>query len=139
MSDKGTVLIVDDMEEHCLLLSRVLSAAGFAPLTATEGEKALEIAKNERPVLVLLDVSIPEMDGIEVCRALRRDKRNDNVPVVMLTCKENVSDIVKALEAGADDYLFKSASKEELLNRIEGALAMAEAGKLPSQNRMKRN
>jgi DNA-binding response OmpR family regulator len=139
MSDKGTALIVDDMEEHCLLLSRILSAAGFTPLTATEGAKALEIAERERPLLILLDVSMPEMDGIEVCRVLRRDKRNDNVPVVMLTCKENVSDIVKALEAGADDYLFKSARKEELLNRIEGVLGMAEAGKLPSQNRRQRN
>ena len=103
----GRVLIVDDIEANVKLLEAKLTSEYFDILTACDGESALEVARTQSPDLILLDVMMPGMDGIEVCRALRADKSTAHIPVVMLTALSDVEDRVRGLEAGADDSGFE--------------------------------
>jgi two-component system response regulator RegX3 len=111
-----TVLMVDDEQFLLESLSFTLRKAGYEVLCASDGKTALEMAESHNPDMVLLDVMLPEVDGIEVCRRLR--DRSD-VPILMLTAKDHESDRIVGLEMGADDYISKPFSTHELLARMK--------------------
>ena len=116
------VLVVDDDPNMLSMLRRTLGFEGFAVTTATDGEHALRTIEIERPDVVVLDVMLPGLDGIEVCRRLR--SRLD-VPLLLLTARGSVPDRVAGLDAGADDYLPKPFAIDELLARLRALLRRA--------------
>ena len=122
------ILVVEDEERIRVFLQRGLGFEGYEVETAPDGKKALEMALNRPPDLVLLDIMLPEMSGIEVCRRLRENGQTE-LPILMLTAKEGIEDRVAGLYAGADDYLVKPFSFEELLARVRALLRRAQ----PSQ------
>ena len=118
------LLIVDDEPNLRHSLSYALRQEGYEVATAEDGERALEMFRSGKPDLVVLDVMLPKMDGLAVCRAIRRDS---DVPVIMLTARSSELDTVVGLEVGADDYLAKPFSTVELIARIRAALRRAAA------------
>lgn len=116
---KPRILIVDDEPKYVNSLTAILKASGYATLSASNGKMAVEVAEQEKPNLILLDVRMPILDGCEACREIREFSQ---VPVIMLTALSQKSDIVRGLEAGADDYLTKPFSADELLARVQAAL-----------------
>jgi two-component system response regulator MprA len=119
------ILIVDDEPEVLSLMRRGLSYAGYAVETAESGEEALDFAGARSPDAVILDVMLPGIDGIEVCRRLRAS--DAGLPIMLLTARGRVPDRVAGLDAGADDYLVKPFSLEELLARVRALLRRAGA------------
>lgn len=117
------ILVVDDEAEIVKLVRAYLERAGFAVVTASEGRQALAIFRHERPNLVVLDLSLPGMDGLDVCRALRRDS---DVPIIMLTARIEETDRLIGLELGADDYIVKPFSPREVVARVRTVLRRAE-------------
>jgi two-component system alkaline phosphatase synthesis response regulator PhoP len=113
------VLIVDDDPKVCETLDRYLAHAGYATATALDGAKALELARTFAPDLIVLDLMLPRVDGLEVCRSLRA---TSSVPIIMLTAKSTERDKLAGLELGADDYLTKPFSPRELVARVEAVL-----------------
>jgi len=112
-----TILAVDD-EVHILeLISFNLKAAGYHVVTALTGEEALKRCEVERPSLVLLDIMLPGIDGLEVCRRLKGDRMTSNIPIIMLTARGDEVDKILGLELGADDYITKPFSVRELAAR----------------------
>ena len=111
MSQK--VLVVDDEQSIVTLLKYNIEQAGYQVIVAYDGVQALEKVNEEKPDLVVLDVMLPEMDGIEVCKTIRSDK--NQVPILMLTAKDDEFDRVLGLELGADDYMTKPFSPREVL------------------------
>lgn len=114
------ILVVDDDPKILSLMRRGLSFAGYATDVATNGEQALGLAREQAPDLVVLDVMLPGLDGIEVCRRLRTGA--PSIPILMLTAKGRVPDRIAGLDAGADDYLIKPFDFDELLARIRALL-----------------
>jgi len=114
------ILIIEDETPMRTALADVLEGEGYRPLTAADGEIGLRKAIEEKPDLILLDIMMPKLDGFEVCAELRR--LGHAVPVLMLTAKGQVEDRVTGLDAGADDYLVKPFSTEELLARVRALL-----------------
>lgn len=117
------VLIVDDNGEIRELVSRLLAAEGYSPLTAAGGEEMYEHLAEIRPDIILLDVMLPGTDGFELCRQLRADP--EMPPVIMLTAKDDEIDRVVGLELGADDYIIKPFGRRELIARIRTVLRRA--------------
>ncbi len=115
----ATILVVDDEPQIRRVMRSTLSAHGYVITEARTGEEALEFLRKERPDLVLLDVNMPGMGGIEACREIRR---SSDAPIIMLTVRNAERDKVQALDAGADDYVVKPFGIEELLARIRAAL-----------------
>ena len=138
MPSKGKILVVDDVKENVALMEALLTAAGFEVLKAYGGKEALEMVKKEKPVLVLLDIMMPEMDGLQVCEILRKDASTASTPIVMVTAKDKDSDIVRSLETGADDYIIKPVNKKELLGKIDNLLSKSKTEELPSQLYLKK-
>jgi len=120
---KPKILIVDDEADALEVLGFKLREAGFAPIFAKDGARALAAARNERPDLMVLDLMLPEVDGLEVCKILRRDPATANLPILMLTARAAEMDRVLGLELGADDYVTKPFSPRELVLRIRKLLA----------------
>ena len=118
------VLMIDDDEKLVALVTEYLEPQGFEIATAHDGRTGLDAARSTSPDLVVLDLMLPEMDGLEVCRRLRRDSA---VPVLMLTARGDETDRIVGLELGADDYLPKPFSPRELLARIRAILRRAAA------------
>ena len=117
-----TILAVDD-EVHILeLISFNLKAAGYHVVTALTGEEALKRCEVERPSLVLLDIMLPGIDGLEVCRRLKGDRMTCNIPIIMLTARGDEVDKILGLELGADDYITKPFSVRELGARVKSLL-----------------
>jgi len=114
------ILIIEDELPMRTALQDCLEAEGFRVLTAAHGETGLEKAIQEKPDLILLDIMMPRLDGFSVCAELRR--RSDPVPILMLTAKGHIEDRVRGLDVGADDYLVKPFSTEELLARVRALL-----------------
>lgn len=127
---KTKILIVDDEPDAIELLEFNLKQAGFDVVAAEDGAEALRKAKNSAPALIVLDVMLPELDGLEVCKLLRRDPTTAALPIIMLTAKAAELDRVLGLELGADDYLTKPFSPRELILRIKKIL---ERGKTVSK------
>lgn len=118
----AAILIVDDEEPIQELLKFNLEKEGYTVLVAYDGPSALRIVEEKRPDLVILDVMLPGMDGMEVCNQLRQNSISRDIPVIMLTAKVEEIDKVLGLELGADDYLTKPFSPRELLARIRARL-----------------
>src|SRR6476660_1687548 len=116
---KGRVLIVDDDTALAEMLGIVLRGEGYEPTLCADGDQALAMFREHKPDLVLLDLMLPGMDGIDVCRAIRAES---GVPIVMLTAKTDTIDIVVGLESGADDYIVKPFKPQELVARIRARL-----------------
>ncbi|MBR1685146.1 MAG: response regulator transcription factor [Clostridia bacterium] len=115
----STILIVEDEKKIARFLELELRHEGYSVLCAEDGKKGLEMGRQPNVDLIILDLMLPEMSGIEVCRRIRRDS---DVPIIMLTAKDDVSDKVMGLDMGADDYMTKPFAIEELLARIRVAL-----------------
>ena len=117
--DKKTILIVDDEKPIVEILVYNLQKEGYNTLEATDGEKAVDMALNNTPDLILLDIMIPKMDGLSVCKRIRHTL---NVPIIMLSAKGEEIDKILGLELGADDYITKPFSIRELMARIKANL-----------------
>ena len=117
------ILVVDDERSIVDVLIYNLTKAGHQPIVARDGEQALHRARAERPDLVILDLMLPGIDGLEVCRALRKD---GDLPIIMLTAKDEEVDRVVGLEMGADDYIVKPFSTRELMARVKAVLRRAQ-------------
>jgi len=123
-----TILAVDDEEDILELVDYNLTKEGFRVIRVTSGEKALELAKTERPDLVILDLMLPGLDGLEVCKHLRSARATSDIPIVMLTAKGEEADIVLGLELGADDYVTKPFSPRVLTARVRAVLRRRSRG-----------
>lgn len=119
---KETILVVEDENEIRELVCYNLAKEGYEVVEARSGEEALTKAHAQLPTLVLLDLMLPELDGLEVCKRLKRDYLAQHVPIVMLTAKGEESDVVAGLEVGADDYITKPFSPRVLVARIRAVL-----------------
>jgi two-component system alkaline phosphatase synthesis response regulator PhoP len=117
------ILVVDDEPEIVKLVRAYLERAGVAVVKAYEGQQALAVFRHERPNLVVLDLNLPGMDGLDVCRAMRRDS---DVPIIMLTARLEETDRLIGLELGADDYVVKPFSPREIVARVRAVLRRAE-------------
>ena len=128
---KPKILVVDDEPEALEILGFKLKESGFVPLFAPNGAAALKMARDDQPALIVLDLMLPEVDGLEVCKILRRDPATTTIPIVMLTARAAEMDRVLGLELGADDYVTKPFSPRELVLRIKKLLARVKASDEP--------
>jgi two-component system phosphate regulon response regulator PhoB len=117
------ILVVDDEQDAVDLVAFNLKQAGFQVVTAPDGAEALDKVHKHQPDLIVLDVMMPELDGLEVCKLLRRDSATTGIPILMLTAKATEVDRILGLELGADDYVTKPFSPRELVLRVRKLLA----------------
>ena len=131
---KESILIVDDEEDVLELLRYNLDKNGYKVETAVSGEQALRKANSKRPDLIVLDLMLPGIDGLEVCKLLKNGPKTEHIPIIMLTAKGEEVDIVTGLELGADDYVTKPFSPKVLVARVRRILRRAisrDQGKTP--------
>lgn len=119
---KETILIVEDEKDIVKMLEYNLGKEGFKTLSVHDGEDALDSVGANCPSLIILDLMLPGMDGLEVCKTLKADGKTSSIPVIMLTAKSQESDKIVGLELGADDYMTKPFSPRELIARIKAVL-----------------
>ena len=119
---KERILVVDDEEDILELVCFNLKKEGYSVIPADTGEKALELARKEQPDLLVLDLMLPGMDGLEVAKFLKNNSETNKIPIVMLTARGEESDVVKGLELGADDYVTKPFSPKILVARVKAVL-----------------
>lgn len=124
--DKKTILVVDDEKSIMELLVFNLQKEGYNTLEAYDGVTAVDMAINEKPDLILLDVMIPKLDGISVCKKIRYALNISNIPILMISAKDTESDKIVGLEMGADDYITKPFQIREVMARIKANLRKAE-------------
>ena len=117
-----TVLVADDDDDILQLVSFRLQRAGYTVVTAADGQQALTAAREQRPDLAVLDVMMPGLNGYEVTRRLRADPATAGIPVILLTARVQEADVSRGFEAGADDYLRKPFSPQELRSRVQAIL-----------------
>src|SRR5213083_1687573 len=122
------ILVEDDEPDAVELIDFNLKAASYEVVTAAEGNEALKKARSSLPDLIVLDLMLPEVDGLEVCKLLRRDAATADIPIIMLTAKAAEIDRVLGLELGADDYITKPFSPRELILRVKKILQRGETG-----------
>src|SRR5271154_330343 len=125
---KGNILVVDDEPQITRVLKTTLSSQGYGVRTASDGEEALHMLKEWTPDLVITDLRMPNLGGLELCRQIRAKSR---IPIIVLSVKGEERIKVEALDAGADDYVTKPFSVNELLARVRAALRRASAGEEP--------
>jgi len=126
----ATILVVDDEPNIVELNQLYLENAGYRVLTAYDGKSALQMARTQRPDLMVLDLMLPEIDGFDVCRRLQRE--DDEMPIIMLTARDDDVDKIVGLELGADDYMTKPFNPRELVARVKAVLRRADR---PSKQR----
>lgn len=119
---KETVLVIEDEKNILELVKYNLEEAGYRVLSANRGDSGLESARKEKPSLIILDLMLPGVDGIEVCKILKQNYKTASVPIIMLTAKSQEADKVVGLELGADDYMTKPFSPRELVARVKAVL-----------------
>ena len=122
------ILIVEDEHAQMELLAYNVEAEGFRVLRATDGEEAMLIAQEDQPDLIILDWMLPNLSGIEACRQLKRKPETKNIPIVMLTARGQEEDRVRGLDTGADDYVVKPYSVNELMARIRAIIRRTRVG-----------
>lgn len=130
------VLVVDDEKDIAGLVRHHLEKEGFQCLQAGDGPTALRLTRQHRPDLLILDLLLPGLDGLEVCRQLRRDAGTARIPILMLTAKAEEVDRVVGLEVGADDYVVKPFSPRELVARVKAILRRAQEPPGPAVRRI---
>jgi two-component system, OmpR family, response regulator len=126
--EKGTIVVVDDEDNIADLVGLYLEREGFRVLKAASGDAGLEAFRQHRPRLVVLDVGLPDVDGLEVCKRIRMTSQ---VPIIFLTARDGEVDRVLGLELGADDYLTKPFSPAELVARVKAVLRRTDGGPAP--------
>ena len=119
-----SVLIVDDNFDNVSLLDKILQNSGYRTLKGYNGEEAVELARRELPDLILLDIMMPVMNGFRACEIIKKDESTKHIPILMLTAKQDISDKVKGLEIGADDYITKPFHIQELIARVKSRLKL---------------
>lgn len=124
------ILVIDDLPENVFILQDRLEHEGYEIITAYDGKSGMEKAHTELPDLILLDVMMPGINGIEVCKTLVNDKKTSDIPIILVTAKTGAEDTKEGLDAGAYDYIKKPFNKIELLARVKSALKLSEANKL---------
>ena len=130
---KGTILVIDDEPDLVELVEFNLKKDGYEVIGARNGQTGLEIAQKHLPDLIVLDLMMPGIDGLEVCRQLRADNRTKQIPMIMLTAKSAEADRVVGLELGADDYVTKPFSPRELVARVKAVLRRAQPADTQAQ------
>jgi two-component system alkaline phosphatase synthesis response regulator PhoP len=120
-----TILVVEDESTLLETLAFNLGEEGYEVLTAEDGEEALTLIRSEKPDLVVLDVMLPTLDGLTVCRRVRKDESVAHIPIIMLTARGTEADKIDGLESGADDYIVKPFGKGEFLARVRAVLRRA--------------
>jgi two-component system phosphate regulon response regulator PhoB len=125
---RHSIVVIEDEDDIRDVVVYNLERAGYAIRSAADGRAGLRVVREHTPDLVVLDLMLPELDGLEVCRALREDLATELLPVIMLTAKGDESDIVAGLGAGADDYVTKPFSPRELVARVQAMLRRSERG-----------
>ncbi len=121
-TEQPLVLVADDDEDILALVAFRLERAGYAVVTAHDGEQALALAREKEPDLAVLDVMMPRLTGYEVTEHLRRDQATSRIPVILLTARVQEADVTRGFEAGADDYVKKPFSPQELRARVQAML-----------------
>ncbi len=121
-ADKQVVLVADDADDIRDLVAFRLDRAGYEVLRAGDGQQALDLARERRPDLAVLDVMMPKLTGYDVTRELRADAATSRIPVILLTARVQEADVARGFEAGADDYVKKPFSPQELKARVQAVL-----------------
>ena len=121
------ILVVDDEKDIVDLITYNLEKEGFTTMSAYDGDSALEMVKSKKPDLVVLDLMLPGIRGLEVCKFIRRNRETEAVPIIMLTAKGDHVDRIIGFEVGADDYLTKPFNVRELIARVRAVLRRAES------------
>ena len=123
-ADKGAarILIVDDLEANRCILEEIIQDMGCRPVAAASGEEALRLIGEARPRLILSDISMPGMDGYELCRALKNDKKTKNIPIIFISAYDNPKDIIEGFSLGGADYITKPFSVPILIRKIAAVL-----------------
>ena len=124
---KNCVLIVEDEEDIQTLLIYNLSKAGFVPIAVESGEEGLQSALEKRPDVIVLDLMLPGMDGLSVCRTLKSNDKTSDIPIIIASARGEESDIITGLEMGADDYITKPFSPKVLIARIKALLRRSDS------------
>ncbi len=122
---KASILVVDDNEQNLELLVAYLEDLGCEIRTAQDGPEALEEVGRKRPDLILLDVMMPKMSGFQVCQRLKRSPTTSTIPILIVTALNEVSDVERAVEIGADDFLTKPVNRMELLTRVRSLVRVS--------------
>lgn len=130
---RGRILIVEDDKDILNLVAWHLKAADYEVLKAEDGATGLDTALREKPDLIVLDLMLPGMDGLDVCKTLKRSKETGSTPIIMLTARGEEADRIVGLELGADDYVVKPFSPRELVLRVQAVMRRA-AGTAPAQD-----
>src|SRR5690606_23742730 len=134
-TDAASILIVDDSPENRLLLSSQLEMAGYEILQAEDEYEGIEIARRDRPDLILLDVMMPGINGFAVCRQLKAGETTRGIPIIMVTALRDVQYRIEGIEAGADEFLSRPHHREELLLRVKALLQLKQAREHLEQER----
>jgi DNA-binding response OmpR family regulator len=122
VTDRQVVLVADDDKDILALVAFRLERSGYEVVTAADGEEALRLARERTPDLAVLDVMMPKLTGYDVTRALRADESTSRIPVILLTARVQEADVARGFEAGADDYVKKPFSPQELRARVQAIL-----------------
>src|SRR5580658_2461299 len=126
MNNPARILVADDNETNRHILQLRLKANGYEVLHAGDGEQVLAVTREQRPDLILLDIMMPKLDGIEVCKRLKADAALPFTPIILVTAKAESGDVVEGLEAGADEYLTKPVDQKALVARVKALLRIKE-------------
>ncbi len=119
MPEQSSVLYVEDNEQNMRLVRKFLKMGGYTLVEAVTGEEGLDVARANLPAVILMDINLPDMDGIEVTKQLKADPSTAHIPVIALTANAMHGDRERFMEAGCDDYLSKPVSKSDLLEKLE--------------------
>lgn len=138
MVDKKKIVIADDEPFILSALQDTLSEQ-YTVYTATNGKIAIEVVKNVKPDLIILDIMMPEMDGLEACKILKREKDLSTTPIILLTAKGQITDIEKGFKAGADAYVVKPFSPARLIEKVEEIFEKVEMRKKIIEEKKKKN
>lgn len=130
---KKDILVIEDEKDLVELIKYNLEKEGFKVMYAYDGEGGLQMARSKHPSLVLLDLMLPRLDGLEVCRRLKRDPKTSDIPIVILSVKDSEADIVAGLELGVDDYVTKPFSPRVLTSRVRAVLRRSERVDTPKK------
>lgn len=125
-NSEKAILVVDDEKNIRELIKFNLKSRGYKTVEAADGQEALDIAKSDSPLLIILDIMLPKIDGLKVCRILKEDPRTKKIPIIMLTALDDEVDKIVGLELGADDYITKPFSPRELIARIGAVMRRIE-------------